>query len=117
MGTLVDTTSTCKGHSCTPSSKWVGQGQSGPFDLSVESIDEKSATIRVKGCCGGPDSGCTTTTTTTTTPPPGSYYMMKKGSCCCPVQHRIASKADCRIAHDALGLTRKHEWTGTHHGI
>jgi len=110
IAVLLDTTSICKGSSCQSSSKWVGQGRTGSFDLSVESMDQVSATVRVKGCCGGP--GCTTTTTTTTTGVPGTYYMMQKGSCCCPAQDRISTKDDCRSAHDALGLTRRTEWAG-----
>jgi len=40
-----------------------------------------------------------------------SYYQMPKGLC--PVDERIATRAECRDAHDALGLPRERDWAGS----
>jgi len=45
------------------------------------------------------------------------FYLLPKGFCCCPWAQQIQTLADCRDAHDDLGLQRNHEWTGNNGGI
>merc|ERR1711865_621074 len=45
--------------------------------------------------------------------PADNYYLMEEGECCCPPGKGITTKEECNDAHDALGLTRIHPWTGS----